>query len=129
MRSCFLQLEDSNYMLGKIECMQTVTYAKLTLCTMFQKVSKSQKQIMASWILPTIECWGNFQYMKLPQRSFFGRIKDNIFFFWDLLTFVCYLKTTNCLTNRLSYCALCTWNCMALAINCLMTAWHCLITA
>ena len=31
----FLQLEDSNYMLGKIECMQTVTYAKLTLCTMF----------------------------------------------------------------------------------------------
>ena len=26
----FLQLEDSNYMLGKIEAMQTVTYAKLT---------------------------------------------------------------------------------------------------
>ena len=51
------------------------------------KVSKSQKQIMASWILPTIECWGNFQYIKLPQRSYFGRIQDNICFeiFWPLV--------------------------------------------
>ena len=45
------------------------------------KVSKSQKQIKASWILPKKERWGNFQYIKLPQRSFFGRIQDNIFFF------------------------------------------------
>ena len=30
------------------------------------KVSKSQKQIMASWILPKNERWGNFQYIKLP---------------------------------------------------------------
>ena len=37
------------------------------------KVSKSQKQIMASWILPKNERWGNFQYIKLPQCSFFGR--------------------------------------------------------
>ena len=51
------------------------------------KVSKSQKQIMASWILPKNERWGNFQYIKLPQRSFFGRIQDNIFFFRDFLTF------------------------------------------
>ena len=36
---------------------------------------------MASWILPKNERWGNFQYIKLPQRSFFGRIQDNIFFF------------------------------------------------
>ena len=42
---------------------------------------------MASWILPKNERWGNFQYMKLPQRSFFGRIQDNIFFFRDFLTF------------------------------------------
>ena len=51
------------------------------------KVSKSQKQIMRSWILPKNERWGNFQYIKLPQRSFFGRIQDNIFFFeifWPL---------------------------------------------
>ena len=51
------------------------------------KVSKSQKQIMASWILPKNERWGNFQKIKLPQRSFFGRIQDNIFFFeifWPL---------------------------------------------
>ena len=34
-----------------------------------------------------IECWGNFQYIKLPQHSFFGRIQDNIFFFRDFLTF------------------------------------------
>ena len=26
------------------------------------KVSKSQKQIMASWILPKNERWGNFMY-------------------------------------------------------------------
>ena len=51
------------------------------------KVSKSQKQIMASWILPKNERWGIFQYIKLPQRSFFGRIQDNIFFFRDFLTF------------------------------------------
>ena len=42
---------------------------------------------MASWILPKNERWGNFQYIKLPQRSFFGGIKDNIFFFRDFLTF------------------------------------------
>ena len=51
------------------------------------KVSKSQKQIMASWILPKNERLGIFQYIKLPQRSFFGRIQDNIFFFeifWPL---------------------------------------------
>ena len=51
------------------------------------KVSKSQKQIMASWILPKNERWGIFQYIKLPQRSFFGRIQDAIICFWDLLTF------------------------------------------
>ena len=41
---------------------------------------------MASWILPKNERWGNFQYIKLPQHSFFGRIQDNIFF-RDFLTF------------------------------------------
>ena len=44
------------------------------------KVSKSQKQIMATWIFPRNERWGNFQYIKLPQHSFFGRIQDNTFF-------------------------------------------------
>ena len=44
------------------------------------KVSISQKQIMASWILPKNERSGIFQYIKLPQRSFFGRIQDNIYF-------------------------------------------------
>ena len=51
------------------------------------KVSKSQKQIMASWILPKNEHLVNFQYTKLPQRSFLGRIQDNIFLFQDFLTF------------------------------------------
>ena len=41
---------------------------------------------MASWILPKNEHWGNFQYIKLPQHSFFGRIQYNIFF-RDFLTF------------------------------------------
>ena len=54
-------------------------------CWLFLKVSKSQKEIMASWILPTSERWGNFLYIKLPQHSFFGRIQDNIFFYWDFL--------------------------------------------
>ena len=49
---------------------------------------------MASWILPTIECWGNFQYIKLPQRSFFGRIQDNIYFFRDFLTFTTVASNT-----------------------------------
>ena len=51
------------------------------------KGQKYQKQIMGSWILPNNECWGNFMYWKLPQRSFFGRIQDVIICFWDLLTF------------------------------------------
>ena len=65
------------------------------------KVSISQKQIMASWILPKNECWGNFQYTKLPQCSFFGRIQDNIYIFfeifWPLLQkqTIPHLKTLN----------------------------------
>ena len=52
------------------------------------KFSKSQKQIMAPCILPKNERWVNFHYIKLPQRSFFWRIQDNIFFFkifWPLV--------------------------------------------
>ena len=40
-----------------------------------------------SWILQKNECWGNFQYIKMPQRSFFWRIQDTKIFFWDLPTF------------------------------------------
>ena len=40
-----------------------------------------------SWILPKNKCWGNFQYIKLPQHSFFGRIQDAIICFRDLLTY------------------------------------------
>ena len=57
----------------------------------YLKVSKSQKQIMWSWILPKNEGWGNFQYLKLPQLSFLGRIQDNIFFFeifWHLVFYL-----------------------------------------
>ena len=38
------------------------------------KVNESQKQIMASWIFQKNECWGIFQYIKMPQRSFFWRV-------------------------------------------------------
>ena len=51
------------------------------------KVRQSPKQIMASSILPKNERWDNFQYIKLSQRSFFGRIEDTINCFRDLLTF------------------------------------------
>ena len=51
------------------------------------KVRQSQKQIMVSPILPKNKCWDNFQYIKLSQRSFFGRIGDTINCFGDLLTF------------------------------------------
>jgi hypothetical protein len=51
------------------------------------KVSKSRKKNMLSSILPKNERWGNFQYIKLPQRSFFGRIQDAIIWIRDLLTF------------------------------------------
>ena len=53
------------------------------------KVSKSRKQIMASWILPTNDCWDKFVYWKLSQCSFFGRIQGTIFFFeihWPLVS-------------------------------------------
>ena len=53
----------------------------------FLKVRQSRKQIMVSSILPKNERWDNFQYIKLPQRSFFGRIEDTINCFPDLLTF------------------------------------------
>jgi len=67
------------------------------------KVNKSQKQIMASWILPKHESLGNFQYLKLPQRSFFGtencpsvrflEESRTTYFFPDLLTFRCFQLT------------------------------------
>ena len=68
------------------------------------KVSKSQKQIMVSWIIPKNERWGNFQYIKLLQRSFFGRIQDNIFFsrFSDL-----YYGSNKSETVKSHLCAVC----------------------
>ena len=42
------------------------------------KVSRYRKQFMVSSILPKNERWDNFQYIKLSQRSFFGRIEDTI---------------------------------------------------
>ena len=44
------------------------------------KVSKSQKQIMASWILPKNERWGIFQYIKLPQHSCLEESRTTYFF-------------------------------------------------
>ena len=38
-------------------------------------------------ILPKNERWDNFHYIKLSQRLVFGRIKDTINCFRDLLTF------------------------------------------
>ena len=49
---------------------------------------------MASWILPK-----NFQYIKFPQHSFFGRIQDTIFFFeiyWPLEDCITVLWVKNC---------------------------------
>ena len=51
------------------------------------KVRKSRVQIMVSSILPKNERWDNFHYIKLSQRSFFGRIDDTINCFQDLLIF------------------------------------------
>ena len=35
------------------------------------KVSKSQKQIMVSWILPENECWGNFRFLEESRTRYF----------------------------------------------------------
>ena len=43
---------------------------------------------MVSSILPKNERWDNFQYIKLSQHSFLGRIEDTINCFRDLLTFI-----------------------------------------
>ena len=42
---------------------------------------------MVSSFLPKNERWYNFHYIKLSQRSFYGRIEDTINCFRDLLTF------------------------------------------
>ena len=47
------------------------------------------KKIMVSSTLPKNERWDNFRYIKLSQRSFFGKIEDTINCFRDLLTFSC----------------------------------------
>ena len=40
-----------------------------------------------SSIVPKNKCWNNFQYIKLSQRLFFGRMEDTIICFRDCLTF------------------------------------------
>ena len=57
------------------------TVAKSLVFVKTLQSHKTQKQIIVSWILLKNERWGNFQYIKLPLRSFFGRIQNNIFFF------------------------------------------------
>jgi hypothetical protein len=42
---------------------------------------------MVSSIFQKNEHWDNFQYIKISQRLFFGKFKDTINCFWDLLTF------------------------------------------
>ena len=61
--------------------------AVMSLVERCVKVRQSRKQIMVSSILLKNERWDNFQYIKLSQRSFFGRFEDTINCFWDLLTF------------------------------------------
>ena len=60
------------------------------------KVSKSRKHFMVSLILPKKERWDNFHNIKLSQRSFFGRIKDTINCFRDLLTFSVQMDKGKC---------------------------------
>ena len=50
-----------------------------TDCHLF-KVSKSRKQIMASWILPKNERWDNFQYRKIPSFHFLEESRTPYFF-------------------------------------------------
>ena len=54
-----------------------------------QKIGFSKANYMPIWssILPKTKRWDNFQYIKFSQRSFFGRIKDTINYFRNLLTF------------------------------------------
>ena len=57
-------------------------------------VSKSRidsKAIYGGLISPKNERWDNFQYMKLSQRSFFGRIEDTRICYLDCLTFSIWL--------------------------------------
>ena len=61
------------YILHALLCwVHTGWTVKMLFCVALLKVSKSRKQIMASWILPKNERWCNFQYTKLPQRLFLG---------------------------------------------------------
>ena len=58
----------------------------------FTKRSVNLEKNIVSSILPKNERWDNFQYIKLSQRSFFGRIQDAIICFRDLLTFSKYFN-------------------------------------
>ena len=50
---------------------------------------------MVPSILPKNERWDNFQYIKVYQRSFFGRIEDTIICFRDCLTFTIFFFLTD----------------------------------
>ena len=77
-------------------CKMTELLRLDTMLILLLKVSKSQKQIMASWILPKNEHWGIFRYIKLPVFIFWKNSGHHIFFsrFSDLyraVTFILFL--------------------------------------
>ena len=59
----------------------------LEIKAVFIKVSKSWKQFMVSLILPKREQNWAYSLLRIVSGSFFGRIKETINCFWDLLTF------------------------------------------
>ena len=93
--------EASNLWISQIcrPCLWTGPFgpAEQKYCLIWQwntlKVSKSWKQIVASWIPPkknkkSLSCTFSTQDSEL--LLFIGRIEDTIFFFRDLLTFKCF---------------------------------------
>ena len=60
---------------------------KLSRMHLYPQIHISNAFPVVSLILPKNERWENFQYMKLSQRSFLGRIQDALICFRDLLTF------------------------------------------
>ena len=75
----------SKRLFGCLQFSQKMNESNSTWSTMV-KVRQSRKQIMVSSILQKNKRWDDFQYMKLSQFSFFGRIEDTIIYFRDLLT-------------------------------------------
>ena len=87
-----------------LELFATVTATTISNIFNQVKVRKSRKQIMKSWILQKKRTKPTLDTILGVIRLFFGRIKDIITCFRDLLTFTMFKNLKTILTQRIYNC-------------------------